>query len=199
VLTSTFGLGMDMTSLGTPIMGAVFEQGLTPNLPEPMPGPDEWMRRLGTLPLMHQPGERWQYQIASDLLGVLVARVTGQSFETVLRERVFDPLGMATLGLGLFGVLWAMTQLATKPLEGTQIAYLVGGLIMLVAFVFIELRQREPMLDLSLFRIPGIAPSLLASLCQGLAGFAVLFLVSEQARHITMHDLYVDGGATLRA
>jgi len=33
VLTSTFGLGMDMRSLGTPIMGAVFEQGLTPNLP----------------------------------------------------------------------------------------------------------------------------------------------------------------------
>jgi 2,3-dihydro-2,3-dihydroxybenzoate dehydrogenase len=28
---------------------------------------------------------------------------------------------------------------------------------------------------------------------------AVLFLVSDQARHITMHDLYVDGGATLRA
>ena len=94
VLTSTFGLGMDMTVLGTPIMGALFEQGLTPNLPEPMPGPDEWMRRLGTLPLMHQPGERWQYQISSDLLGVLVARVTGQSFETFLRDRVFDPLGM---------------------------------------------------------------------------------------------------------
>ncbi|MEU8971249.1 serine hydrolase domain-containing protein [Streptomyces monashensis] len=98
VLTSTFGLGMDMTSLGTPIMNAVFEQGLTPNLPEPMPGPDEWMRRLGTLPLMHQPGERWQYQISSDLLGVLVARVTGQSFETFLRERIFDPLGMRDTG-----------------------------------------------------------------------------------------------------
>jgi CubicO group peptidase (beta-lactamase class C family) len=94
VLTSTFGLGMDMTALGTPIMGALFEQALTPNLPEPMPEPDEWMRRLGTLPLMHQPGEQWQYQISSDLLGVLVARVTGQSFGTVLRERVFDPLGM---------------------------------------------------------------------------------------------------------
>ncbi|MGJ5749843.1 serine hydrolase domain-containing protein [Streptomyces puniciscabiei] len=98
VLTSTFGLGMDMTVLGTPIMDAVFEQGLTPNLPEPMPEPDEWMRRLGTLPLMHQPGERWQYQIASDLLGVLVARVTGQSFGTFLRERVFDPLGMKDTG-----------------------------------------------------------------------------------------------------
>ncbi|MGV9306452.1 serine hydrolase domain-containing protein [Nonomuraea sp. NPDC004354] len=98
VLTSTFGLGMDMTSLGTPIMNAIFEQGLTPNLPVPMPGPDEWMRRLGTLPLMHQPGQRWQYHISNDLLGVLVARVTGQSFETFLRERVFDPLGMKDTG-----------------------------------------------------------------------------------------------------
>ncbi|WP_426445383.1 serine hydrolase domain-containing protein [Paenibacillus sp. S-38] len=98
LLTSTFGLGMDMTLLGTPIMGAIFEQGLTPNLPEPMPGPDEWMRRLGTLPLMHQPGERWQYHISSDLLGVLVARVTGQPFETFLRERILDPLGMKDTG-----------------------------------------------------------------------------------------------------
>ncbi|GAA3392323.1 serine hydrolase domain-containing protein [Streptomyces roseoviridis] len=98
VLTSTFGLGMDLTSLGTPIMNAVFEQGLTPNLPEPMPEPDEWMRRLGTLPLMHQPGERWQYHIASDLLGVLVARVSGQSYESFLRERVFEPLGMKDTG-----------------------------------------------------------------------------------------------------
>ncbi|TQS28189.1 serine hydrolase [Microbispora sp. KK1-11] len=98
VLTSTFGIGMDMTSLGTPIMNAVFEQGLTPNLPVPMPEPDEWMRRLGTLPLMYQPGERWQYHIGSDLLGVLVARVTGQSFEEFLRERIFDPLGMTDTG-----------------------------------------------------------------------------------------------------
>ncbi|MFB7282956.1 serine hydrolase domain-containing protein [Streptomyces hydrogenans] len=98
VLTSTFGLGMDLTSLGTPIMNAVFEKGLTPNLPVPMPEQDEWMRRLGELPLMHQPGERWQYHISSDLLGVLVSRVTGQSFESFLRERLFEPLGMKDTG-----------------------------------------------------------------------------------------------------
>jgi CubicO group peptidase (beta-lactamase class C family) len=98
LLTSTFGLGMDMTSLGTPIMGAIFAQGLTPDLPTPMPEPDEWMRRLAELPLMYQPGERWQYHISNDLLGVLVARVTGQSFETFLRERVFEPLGMNDTG-----------------------------------------------------------------------------------------------------
>ncbi|MFJ9130097.1 serine hydrolase domain-containing protein [Streptomyces sp. NPDC102340] len=98
ILTSTFGLGMDMTAIGTPVFGAIAERGIIPNLPEPMPEPDEWMKRLGTLPLMHQPGERWQYQIASDLLGVLVARVSGQSFDTFLRERIFEPLGMKDTG-----------------------------------------------------------------------------------------------------
>jgi CubicO group peptidase (beta-lactamase class C family) len=98
VLTSTFGLGIDRSLLGAPITNAIFEQGLTPDLPQPVPEPDEWMRRLGTLPLMHQPGKRWQYQISSDLLGVLVARVSGRSFETFLRERLFEPLGMKDTG-----------------------------------------------------------------------------------------------------
>ncbi|WP_219506049.1 serine hydrolase domain-containing protein [Nonomuraea ceibae] len=98
VLASTFGLGMDMTALGTPILNAIFERGLTPNLPVEVPEQDEWMRRLGELPLMHQPGEQWQYQISSDLVGVLVSRVTGQSFEEFLRERIFEPLGMTDTG-----------------------------------------------------------------------------------------------------
>ncbi|MFK0259259.1 serine hydrolase domain-containing protein [Streptomyces sp. NPDC090445] len=97
VLTCTFGLGMDLTSMNTPIMGKIFELGLTGH-GGPLPDPDEWMRLLGTLPLMHQPGEQWQYHIGSDLLGVLVARVTGQSYETFLRERVLDPLGMKDTG-----------------------------------------------------------------------------------------------------
>ncbi|GAA3164683.1 serine hydrolase domain-containing protein [Nonomuraea salmonea] len=94
VLTSTFGLGMDMTALGTPILNAIFERGLTPNLPVEVPEQDEWMRRLGELPLMHQPGAQWQYQISSDLVGVLVSRVSGQTFGDFLHERVFEPLGM---------------------------------------------------------------------------------------------------------
>ncbi|MFD3685904.1 serine hydrolase domain-containing protein [Nocardiopsis sp. NPDC058631] len=99
LLTSTFGLGLDMTVAGSPMMNAFFERGVYGQewlLPEPEP--DEWMRRLGTLPLMYQPGERWQYNVSSDVLGVLVARVTGQPFETFLRERVLDPLGMKDTG-----------------------------------------------------------------------------------------------------
>lgn len=95
LLTSTFGLGVDMTATGSPMMAALFERGVYGTdwiLPEPEP--DEWMRRLGTLPLMYQPGERWQYNISSDVLGVLAARVSGRPFEEFLRERVLDPLGM---------------------------------------------------------------------------------------------------------
>jgi len=43
---------------------------------------------------MHQPGERWLYHTGSDVLGVLIARASGQPLETFLRERVFEPLGM---------------------------------------------------------------------------------------------------------
>ncbi|HEY6451305.1 MAG TPA: serine hydrolase domain-containing protein [Steroidobacteraceae bacterium] len=56
--------------------------------------PDEWLRRLGTLPLMAQPGERWLYNTGSYVLGVLIARAAGQPLETFLRERIFEPLGM---------------------------------------------------------------------------------------------------------
>src|SRR6266536_813699 len=59
-----------------------------------MAPPDAWIRRLGTLPLMHQPGERWLYNTGSDVLGVLIARASGQPLETFLRERLFEPLGM---------------------------------------------------------------------------------------------------------
>ena len=59
-----------------------------------MPAPDEWLHRLGTLPLMHQPGERWMYNTGSDVLGVLIARASGKPLESFMRERIFAPLGM---------------------------------------------------------------------------------------------------------
>jgi len=92
-------------------------------------------------------------------------------------SRHLDLAGMVTLGLGLFGVLWAMTKLATEQLTGSVVGYLIGGFVLLAAFVLVEHRQPEPMLDLSLFKIPMMAPSLLASLFQGLGNFATLFLV----------------------
>jgi CubicO group peptidase (beta-lactamase class C family) len=65
------------------------------------PGPDEWIRRLGELPLMHQPGEKWMYAFGSEVLGVLIARVSGQTFETFLQERLFEPLSMPDTGFSV--------------------------------------------------------------------------------------------------
>jgi CubicO group peptidase (beta-lactamase class C family) len=65
-----------------------------PPTPSTTPPPDELIRRLGALPPMYQPGDRWQYNTGSDVLTVLVARAAGQPFDAFLRERVFEPLGM---------------------------------------------------------------------------------------------------------
>ena len=92
LLTYTLGTGMVVgVEPGTvPIADAV--DALYREDPEPPP--DEFIRRLGALPLVYQPGERWMYNAAADVTGVLVARATGMSFGDALRERIFEPLGM---------------------------------------------------------------------------------------------------------
>ena len=97
LLTFTFGLGVVMAPPGTmPIADAMAELELGQGPPDPLgpPDPDEWVRRLGTLPLLHQPGDGWMYNTGSDVLGVMVARASGRPFEQFLAERIFEPLGM---------------------------------------------------------------------------------------------------------
>lgn len=49
---------------------------------------------LGTLPLLHQPGETWHYSVSTDVLGRLVEVVSGMPLDTFFRTRIFEPLGM---------------------------------------------------------------------------------------------------------
>src|SRR6185437_9728183 len=74
-----------------PILKAIAELEITgfgpPDQSTPI-GPDEWLKRLATLPLIHQPGERSLYNTGSYILGVLIARASGQSFGEFLRERI---------------------------------------------------------------------------------------------------------------
>ena len=104
LLTFRMGHGMVMGSPEKyPIVLATDELqiGTGPPSPATTPAPDEWIRRLGTLPLMHQPGERWMYNTGSEVLGVLIARASGQPFDKFLRERIFDPLGMHDTGFSV--------------------------------------------------------------------------------------------------
>ncbi|MGH9001699.1 MAG: serine hydrolase domain-containing protein, partial [Acidimicrobiia bacterium] len=97
VITCRLGLGLDFEApWPQPLLEAMGELGLGygPPAPQVPPEPDEWMRRLSTLPLLYQPGQRWLYHVGMDVLGVLTARAAGQPLEVFLRERVLDPLGM---------------------------------------------------------------------------------------------------------
>jgi CubicO group peptidase (beta-lactamase class C family) len=60
--------------------------------------PDDFMQALGRLPLAHQPGERWLYHMGAEILGVLIARVSGKSLSAFMQERIFAPLGMKDTG-----------------------------------------------------------------------------------------------------
>jgi CubicO group peptidase (beta-lactamase class C family) len=59
---------------------------------------EDFVRKLGQIPLQFQPGERWHYSVSVDVLGRLVEVVSGQSFDVFLQERIFNPLGMVDTG-----------------------------------------------------------------------------------------------------
>jgi CubicO group peptidase (beta-lactamase class C family) len=95
VLTFRLGIGAVMVFPPRyPIQQAMAELGVAPGPTLPEHAPDELMKRFGSLPLVHQPGERWLYNSGSDILGVLISRVAGTSLEEILRERIFAPLGI---------------------------------------------------------------------------------------------------------
>ncbi|MBO3747770.1 beta-lactamase family protein [Streptosporangiaceae bacterium NEAU-GS5] len=96
LLTFRMGLGVVVAEPGAcPIQRAMDEAGLSPGPHEIPITPEEWMKRLGDLPLAYQPGERWMYHTGSQVLGVLLSRATGRPLGDLLRERLFEPLGMA--------------------------------------------------------------------------------------------------------
>ena len=54
----------------------------------------EHAETLAALPLLHQPGEVWEYSLSTDVLGRVVEVVAGGKLGDILRERIFEPLGM---------------------------------------------------------------------------------------------------------
>jgi len=128
LLTFTFGFGMHvgMFTAATPwpIMVAATDAQLAtigPPDPKAAPNADEWIKRLGSLPLMAQPGERWLYNTGAQVLGVLCQRAAGaSSYHEVLRSRFLEPLGMSQMAFVAPDVARLATAYVTAP-EGLTV------------------------------------------------------------------------------
>ena len=55
----------------------------------------EIVERLGEIPLLFEPGTRWNYGLSADVLGAIVEKVSGMRFGEFLKKRIFEPLGMS--------------------------------------------------------------------------------------------------------
>jgi len=102
ILTSRLGTGIVPAAPGsTPFQREVARQqlvGFDAPRPAAAMGPEEWLRRLGALPLLAHPGDRWFYSVASNVQGVLIARLSGMALSEFLATHVFEPLEMKDTG-----------------------------------------------------------------------------------------------------
>jgi CubicO group peptidase (beta-lactamase class C family) len=92
LLTLTSGWGVVVEP--TPLRAAMMERDVFPGPIGHTLTADEFMARVGSLPLLFQPGEGWRYETSMNLLGIVIERATGRSLSALFAERVFEPLGM---------------------------------------------------------------------------------------------------------
>ena len=121
LLTFRAGYGFP-SDFSLPVVGLLFSE-LRQGPPEPqlVAAPDEWMAALSHIPLLHQPGDAWLYNTCSDILGVLIARVSGHPLPEFLAERLFGPLAMADTGFAVpAGQLGRFTSLYRADPGGGQ-------------------------------------------------------------------------------
>ncbi len=110
ILTHTAGLPYAIVQTG-PIAARMMELGVVSGRVGriPIPGFDrgtpakslaEFADRLATVPLVYQPATKWSYSTGLDLTGRVIEVVSGQSFDSFLKERIFDPCGMTSTWSG---------------------------------------------------------------------------------------------------
>jgi CubicO group peptidase (beta-lactamase class C family) len=93
LLTQTSGIGYP--AIGSPEANAIYSKNkITGGVGVKNQKLSDAMTRLGTLPLLFQPGERWMYGVNTDLLGYLIEIWSGMTLEDYFTTRIFQPLGM---------------------------------------------------------------------------------------------------------
>lgn len=93
LLNHTSGIGY--AQIGSPEFNAIYAKNkITSFLGQGSASLAEDIQKLGALPLMHHPGEKFTYGLNTDVLGYLVEVASGMSLDEFFRKRIFDPLGM---------------------------------------------------------------------------------------------------------
>jgi CubicO group peptidase (beta-lactamase class C family) len=93
LLTHTSGI--DYPAIGSRDFKAIYAKaGIPSGLGNDQSVLMEKMKLLATLPIKHQPGEKWTYGVSTDLLGYLVEVLSGVSLDEYLTSKIFKPLGM---------------------------------------------------------------------------------------------------------
>jgi EmrB/QacA subfamily drug resistance transporter len=119
------------------------------------------------------------------VLGVLAARVFIDETKDSSAEQRLDLPGLLTSGLGLFALTFGLIETNHHAWTSTiVVSMLLLGVVLLAVFVLLELRQRLPMLDLSLFRNRTFAGANAAMLLVGLAMFGIFFFTSLFVQNI---------------
>jgi CubicO group peptidase (beta-lactamase class C family) len=90
LMTHTSGLSYGIFDPST-VLAKAYKQAQLRHPASPL---KDFMTALAPLPLAFQPGTRWEYSIATDVLGYLVEILSGDSFGEFLSKRIFGPLGM---------------------------------------------------------------------------------------------------------
>ena len=103
-------------------------------------GLTEMAKKLGEIPLVHEPGARWTYGVSTDVLGYLVEVVSEMSFEEFLQTKIFKPLGMVDTAFSVpkekverFAALYrhnkedGMKLTANVPLANDDVSFFPSG------------------------------------------------------------------------
>ena len=106
LLTHTSGLGYAVVGVNK-VADELRRLGVNPGLVSkrklkgindgpPVPSADEFLKRAASVPLVAEPGTKWSYSMGLDVLGLVIGRAAGMTFEAFLRERLLGPLAMTS-------------------------------------------------------------------------------------------------------
>ena len=91
LITHTSGLGYTFLEEDG---GPLHKAGVSDGLAKPGLALDENLERLASVPLLYEPGTKWRYSLAVDVLGAVIAKAGGGTLPEVVRRLVTQPLGM---------------------------------------------------------------------------------------------------------